>query len=389
MSTERLSRELPLRDFGLWKKYDSFGKLFSFDLELTARCNLNCRHCYINLPVFDEEAAARELTAAEISRIADEAVELGAVWCLLSGGEPLLRRDFAEIYLALKRKGLLLSVFTNGTAITDEHIELFRRYPPRDIEMTVYGVSEETYERVTRHKGAYGAFRRNLDRLYEAGVTVRLKAMALRSNFHEMPAIAEFCRERTKDFFRYDPNLHLRFDGDPGRNEQIRAERLTPEEVVELELQDPERSKALPDFCEKHVRPEFAERIDDRVFHCGVGNGNVVVGYDGMMRLCSTLHHPEYMHDLRRGTIREGLQRLVPKVQSLISSNAVFLRSCARCAVINLCQWCAAAAYLETGKLDEPVPVFCRTAHARDEAVRSRLTATSRDAVSQPATTSE
>ena len=54
---------------------------------------------------------------------------MGALWCLLTGGEPLLREDFAEIYLGLKRLGLLVSVFTNACLVTPEHVELFQKVP--------------------------------------------------------------------------------------------------------------------------------------------------------------------------------------------------------------------------------------------------------------------
>lgn len=367
--SDRLSKDMPLRDFGLWKKYDQPEKLYSFDIELTARCNLDCRHCYINQPAGDAASAATELSAAEIARIADEAIALGAIWCLITGGEPLLRKDFAEIYLMLKRKGLLLSVFTNAVLINEAHVQLFEKYPPRDIEITVYGATAETYERVTRRPGSFAAFQRGLRMLQEAGVRVRLKAMALRSNVHEMAQIAEFCRAHTKDFFRYDANLHLRFDRDPARNEEIRGERLPAAEVVRLEQENSERSEALPDFCEKYVRPEFEHMTSRRVFHCGVGNGSAVIGHDGRLRLCSTLYHPEYMFDLRQGSLLQGLQQLVPKAQSLTTERESFLTHCRTCRVINLCQWCAAESYLETGELDRHVPSFCRVAYAREEAV--------------------
>src|SRR5512136_2028929 len=124
--------KIEIQDFTLWeKKKHSPRPLYSFDLELTARCNNNCTHCYINLPANDREAETQELTLGEIEHIADQAVEMGAVWVLLTGGEPLIRRDFADIYLMLKRKGLLVSVFTNATIIRKEHIELFKKYPPR------------------------------------------------------------------------------------------------------------------------------------------------------------------------------------------------------------------------------------------------------------------
>ena len=199
------SQSLP--DFHLWEKLEARRRPLSFDLEVTARCNNDCRHCYINLPAGDREARATELSLEEITRIAGEAVSLGAVWCLLTGGEPLLRDDFSEIYLALKRLGLLVSVFTNACLVTPEHVELFKQYPPRDLEVSVYGVTPATYEAVTRRPGSFAAFRRGLDLLLAAGVKVRLKAMALRANVHELPEIARFCRARTKDYFRFDPSV--------------------------------------------------------------------------------------------------------------------------------------------------------------------------------------
>ena len=217
------------------------GSLFSFDLEITARCNNNCRHCYINLSPGDLAAKSVELSPKEISDIANDAVKLGAIWCLITGGEPLLRPDFEEIYLLLKRKGLLLSIFTNATLINEKHIALFKKYPPRDIEITVYGATKETYEGITRLSGSFDMFTRGLDLLVSSGIKALIKAMALRGNLHEMNAIADFCRERTKDYFRFDPVLHLRYDRDPFRNAEIIAERLSPEEIVALERSDPDR----------------------------------------------------------------------------------------------------------------------------------------------------
>ncbi|NTV81972.1 MAG: radical SAM protein, partial [Candidatus Aminicenantes bacterium] len=87
----------PLPEFGLWDKMSAGRAVFSFDLEATARCNLDCRHCYINLPAGDKAARKRELTVDEIGRIGGEAAALGAVWCLITGGEPLLRKDFFDV----------------------------------------------------------------------------------------------------------------------------------------------------------------------------------------------------------------------------------------------------------------------------------------------------
>ncbi|MHB8094430.1 MAG: radical SAM protein [Candidatus Aminicenantales bacterium] len=363
-STSRRLPELPL-----WEKMREKRDMISFDYDLTARCNLNCRHCYINLPAGDREARERELTLSEIDRIAGEAVSLGAIWCLLSGGEPLLRDDFPDIYLLLKRKGLLLSVFTNATLITPETVRLFKKYPPREIEVTVYGATEGTYERVTRKLGSFRAFQRGLGLLLDGGLKVRLKATVLRTNMGELSDISSFCRARTKDYFRFDPFLHFRYDGDQKRNEEIREERLTPEEIVDLEKNDRDRFHILEKNCDKLIVPEFGQITCGHLLHCAAGLRNVTLGDDGTFRLCSSLCHPDCVVNLRKTTLADAWKNLVPRVRDMESRGKDFLEKCRVCPIINLCSWCAANAHLETGELDAHVEYFCRVAHARAEAL--------------------
>ena len=362
---ESFVSQVPLPRFSLWDKIKDKRRLVSFDLEITARCNNNCRHCYINLPAQDTEAKSKELTFQQIKDIVDEAAGLGALRCLITGGEPLLREDFFDIYLYIKKKGLLVSVFTNAVLIAKRHIEFFKKYPPRDIEVTVYGVTEGAYERVTRMPGSYAAFMRGLNLLLENRIKVRFKAMALRSNLHELTAISQFCRKRSKDYFRFDPFLHLRFDGDIGRNEEIKSERLLPEEIVTVEKNDPERSLSLEKSCDKLINPDFAHINCDHLFHCGAGNGSFTVSYDGFFRLCSSLWHPDCVYDLKKGILLEAWRDFVPWVRDKRSKREDFLEKCRVCPIINLCIWCPAHSHLETGELDKPVDYFCEVAHAR------------------------
>lgn len=361
--------ETDISDFQLWDKKRQNGSLFAFDIEITARCNNDCRHCYINLPAGNDDARKRELSIDEIESIADQAIDLDALWVLISGGEPLLREDFEAIYLMLKRKGLLVSVFTNATLIREEHVALFRKYPPRVIEITVYGVTEETYEKVTARPGSFQAFMRGLNLLIDGGVKVRLKAMAMQSNAHELPAIAAFCRQHTKDYFRFDPQLHLRFDRDEKRNKMIRRERLTPEQIVALEQGDDERFSALQKGCDKLIVKEISNIDSDHLFYCSIGEGECNISYDGIFRLCSSLWAAGTTADLRKTSLREAWQNLVSKVLDMRSQRAEYLENCMRCPVINLCLWCPAHADLETGELDLPVLYFCRVAKARAEAI--------------------
>ncbi|TAN60372.1 radical SAM protein [bacterium] len=364
---ESYSERISLPEFSLWERMKEKRNLVSFDLEITARCNNNCRHCYINLPQEDKAAQQRELSAGQINKIADEAVSLGAFWCLISGGEPLLRKDFFEIYLGLKKRGLLVSVFTNAGLITDKHIRLFKSYPPRDIEVSVYGVTKETYERVSRKPGSFNHFIRGLNLLLDSGIRVRLKAMALRSNVGELPEIARFCRQKTKDYFRFDPFLHLRFDRDTRRNAEIKSERLSDQEITAIERADSQRLGVLRDRCDKLIMPQREHSSCGHLFHCGAGQGSFTVSYDGLFRLCSSLWQEDCIYDLKKGSLGEAWDDFVPRVRQRHSDNREFLEKCQNCPIINLCLWCPAHSHLESGRLDEPVDYFCKVAHSRKD----------------------
>jgi radical SAM protein with 4Fe4S-binding SPASM domain len=188
---------------------------------------------------------------------------------------------------------------------------------------------------------------------------------------HELSEIASFCRHRTKDYFRFDPFLHLRFDADHKKNADIKSERLSPEEIVAIEQADSERFGALEKNCDKLICPQLAGASCDHLFHCGTGSGSFTVSYDGFFRLCSSLWHPDCICDLKKITLKEAWQDFVPRVRGMRSASKEFKEKCRVCPIINLCLWCPAHAYLETGRLDEPVDYFCQVAHARQEALEN------------------
>ncbi len=362
-----------LGEFKLWDRLKKKRIPFSFDLEITARCNFNCRHCYINLPANDAMAKKKEMSLTQIGNIADQAAAMGSLWCLITGGEPLLRTDFQDIYLLLKKKGFLISVYTNASLITDKQVSFFKKYPPRELEITVYGVSQNTYTRVTRRPDSYTAFRRGLDLLIKGGLQVRLKAMALRSNLAELPAIASFCRQYTKDYVRFDPMLHLRYDGNAARNAEIKGERLSPAEIVTIEQSDDERAAALKMNCSDLIFQEHEHHDCQHLFHCSAGKESFVVSPEGCFHLCSALRHPQCVTDLKQVPLTDSWNNLVPRVRAITSSSSDFLENCRACPIINLCLWCPAHAHLETGRLDGWSEEFCRIAQARAKALKQSM----------------
>src|ERR1044072_6469985 len=104
-------------------------------IEVTRRCPLACAHCYNNLPINDGQARSKELSYEEHRRILDEIADAGCLWLLYSGGEIFARQDFLRIYTYAKKKGLLVTLFTNGTMITQKIADYLVRWPPFSIEI--------------------------------------------------------------------------------------------------------------------------------------------------------------------------------------------------------------------------------------------------------------
>jgi len=216
---------------------------------------------------------------------------------------------------------------------------------------------------------------RGVNLLSENGIQAHFKSIAMRSNVHEMQEIAQFCRERTRDYYRFDPLLFLRYDGDPIRNEEIKSERLSPEEIVEQEHLDPERLQALQKKCDRYIIPEFSQTTEDFVFYCGSGNSSFVISYDGSFHLCAPLWHPDCIYDLKKGSLADALSNFHREVRSIRSNRSEFLNRCRVCPIINLCMQCPANCHLETGELDLPVDYYCQIAHARAKALSESMEA--------------
>ena len=155
-------------------------------LETTFRCNLACVHCYVNQPAGSRAERAKELELSRLKALVDELAAEGCLDLLLTGGEVLLRPDFPDLYLHAVRAGLRVTVFTNGTLVTDKIADLFAEFHPACVEISLYGMTRETYERVTRVPGSFDRCLQGIRKLHEARVPLKLKTMVLSWNAHEV-----------------------------------------------------------------------------------------------------------------------------------------------------------------------------------------------------------
>ena len=116
--------------------------------ELTPVCNMNCKMCYVRMSRAEQEAVHPLRTAKEWLELGKTARDRGMLYLLLTGGEPFLRPDFREILSGLHQMGLLITINSNGTLIDENVVEWLKESPPVRINITLYGASDETYERM-------------------------------------------------------------------------------------------------------------------------------------------------------------------------------------------------------------------------------------------------
>ena len=161
-------------------------------LELLARCNLRCRHCYMS----GSPERREQLEAHEVISLISQFKELGGQYATLSGGEPLLYSGFADVARELVEQGLNGTVITNGTALRSRHIKLLSEL---DIQLAISldGMSPTTNDAI-RGIGTYNKILRAID-LALAGLgpdRVILSFTPSKLNLSDLPYLFEFARER-------------------------------------------------------------------------------------------------------------------------------------------------------------------------------------------------
>jgi MoaA/NifB/PqqE/SkfB family radical SAM enzyme len=263
-------------------------------IAMTHRCHLRCVHCYLG----DERQSlsrADEQDTAFWRSVIDQVTEAGCLNLLITGGEPLLRSDFAELYARAARRGMLVTVFTNATLVDARIVELFGELTPDLVEVTLYGASREVYERVTGVPGSYERCLAGVDALRDRGISVGLKTMVLQENRHEVSAMRTMAEARGVPF-RLDAALFPCRDGCSSPLDH----RIPPAEAVALEMED----KVLLQKTVDHFRETQGLPPDDRLFACMAGLTGFHVDPQGLLLPC--LMVATHAFDLRQGTFREG-----------------------------------------------------------------------------------
>ena len=164
-------------------------------IELLPLCNMNCDMCYVRMSREEMEKRGRLRTLAEWTDLGRQMAEAGVLFLLLTGGEPLLYPDFKELYLALKRMGMILTINTNGTLIDEEWADFFGRHKPRRVNITLYGADERAYAELCHYPGGFEKTVNAIRLLRSRGVDVKIGGSVTRSNLADLERILAIGRE--------------------------------------------------------------------------------------------------------------------------------------------------------------------------------------------------
>jgi len=323
-------------------------------LEITRRCPLECQHCYNNLSMGDLAARNRELTKEEYFKLLADLADMDVILLLFTGGEIFARKDFLEIYAFAKQRGFLITLFTNGTLISEQIADYLREFPPLSIEITLYGRTKQTYEALTQRPGSYDRCMRGIQLLLDRGLPLKLKTVGTKTNRHEVASMKQFAEQELGVEFKFDSLMSPRIDC----SQSPLKVRLSPEDVVALDMYWPK----VADGHRKVLQAEIGTPAVpvNTVYSCGGGLKSFAIDPYGHMSICVISH--QYTYDIRQGGVRAGWEHFLLNIRQRKATRAT---KCSQCRLHSVCSMCPANGELENGDPESPVEFLCEVAHLR------------------------
>ncbi len=323
--------------------------------ELTLRCNLRCLHCGATAG----SARPDELTTAEALRVADELAALPADEVTLMGGELFLRPDWLAVAERLRRGGVGLVIFTNGTLLNAERIAQLRALAPRTVGTSLDGGSPAVHDAI---RGVPGAFERTLAAIADlqtAGQRVSVITTLTRRNVYELPAIARLLIGR-------DIRWQIQVAG-AGGERLAQADLLTPLEfyfaalfIARMRATVPWR--ALPvigahDFGYCSARLPYLGMPGEHWAGCSAGRETLGIRSDGRVQPCLSLPESCVVGSLRGGRDDPAPTRLARLWEDALAGWRAPVKrygACADCPHGDLCQGgCTGLALTYNGRRGE------------------------------------
>lgn len=308
--------------------------------ELTYRCNLSCRHCYV------VNTKEEELTFKEITAILDQLVELGTFYLTFTGGEIFVRKDILDILWYAKEKGFFFLILTNGTLIKDKEIDELKKLGPLGLEISLLGAKPETHDYITNTPGSFRRAVRTIEKLVERDMRVTVKTTLMKKNIIEYQRIKSLA-QKLGVHVKIGADIIPKIDGknDPQEYQiswQDRLSYLYPDESI----------SCLMEHMDEHVGP------------CKAGRAVASISPHGDVQPCILM--PITLGNLNQKAFRDiwhpENNNILNTIRTITASD---LKDCAQCISARFCTRCPGTTYLETGDLLAPSPIACQQARWR------------------------
>lgn len=344
--------------------------------ELTPCCNMDCKMCYIRLSKEDAEKQGRVRTVKEWLDLADELLEQGTLYLLITGGEPFLIPDLKELIEGLQKKGFIVSINSNGTLIDEKTVEWLKKYPPARINITLYGACDETYNRLCRNPNGFTQTAKAIKLLKQAGINVKLNCSLTPYNKEDLPAILKFANEHSIPIqvspYMFPPVRK-------GIEQAGKNERFTPEEtafeMARLTLLEKGKNAYLnimedidayfPDTgSECNVEQSEPERARGDVIRCGAGRSTFWIDWKGDLHICGMIPaEKNNVFEIGFGEAWQNAAHFADGIRLPVE--------CSDCPDKDKCKTCAAMVFAETATFDQKPQFRCELMKARKKAFLS------------------
>lgn len=314
------------------------------ELELTYRCPHRCVHCYLPQTLGRSRAKpGRELSTKEWEMAMRQLKDLGCLFLVLTGGEPLLRKDLASLCRYATKLGFEIKIFTSGAGLTRELPEKLRGTNVSRFELSFYG-EPDVHDAITGVKGSGPRTLAAARALKKAGFRVKLKTPIMKATAGELKYIAALARKNGFEY-SFDPMLTIANDGESSN----RARRVESGELKTL-LEDPLINPA-------GKNEPSSPAADSPV--CGAGRNTLCVGPYGEVFPCLQL--PVKLGNVRTKSLREIWERAV-WLKKWRKASVSDIKECRFCADLDFCSRCPGVSLLEEGGLDRPYKTACEIA---------------------------
>ena len=315
--------------------------LLTCGIELTSYCNLRCIHCYIRSD--NNGLRHKELNTKQVLNILEQIREAGVVYLTLTGGEPLLRQDFKDIYLFAKKQKFAVTINTNATLITKDIVELFKKHPPLTLSISCYGIIQDTYESITGIPGSFAMFQKAISMIKGSRINALIKFITMKNNYKEAGEAEAFAKRMGMSYM-CSYSLWLRLDRDKLKNVIIKKQRLNAEETIDLfNIMGEDLKKFYSSF------PECGS-----VAGCGAASIGCVVDSYGWLMPC--FYFGEHRISLKKMDFKKAWELLALRKSPVIKKQL----ACGNCRHKIYCKWCPGASYLETGNSEKKIRYLCR-----------------------------